>query len=142
MLAASALFLALVAWGRGLSEAHLEESIARSFPDESAAFVEREKLEGPVFNDYDWGSYLIWRLPGRLVAIDGRTNLHGDDRILRSRATWSGAPGWQDDEDLQRSATVIAPKGSPLTALLAKDPRFVRVHDDDVATVFTRKKGP
>jgi hypothetical protein len=142
VLGASALLLLAAAWGRGLSEARLEESIARVFPAEAAAFVERENLEGPIFNDYDWGSYLIWRLPRRLVAIDGRTNLHGDARILRSRAVWSGAAGWDQDEDLARSATVIAPHESPLTALLVKDPRFVRVHEDPVATVFTRKKGP
>jgi hypothetical protein len=140
VLGVAAGFLIAVALGRRIDEKSQDAAIARSFPADAAAAVERLGIPGPVFNDYDWGSYLIWRLPGRLVAIDGRTNLHGDERIERSREVWSGAPGWEKDEDLERSNVVVAARAKPLTALLKRDPRFRLVYEDEqgVASVFSR----
>src|SRR5262245_52051509 len=40
--------------------------------------------------------------------MDGRTNLHGDDRLLRSFWTWVGRPGWSEDPDLIQAKLVLA----------------------------------
>jgi hypothetical protein len=78
------------------------------------------------------------------VALDGRTNLHGDERIERFGRTWSGAPGWQDDPDLSAAGVVIAPVDSPLASLLARDGRFALDYEDELARVYVarRKRGP
>ena len=59
-----------------------------------AAFVAERGYSGPLFNDFNWGGYLIWALPQLPVAIDGRTNLHGDERIQRFGSTWAGSPSF------------------------------------------------
>jgi hypothetical protein len=41
-------------------------------------------LQGPIFNDFDWGGFLIYALPEFKVTIDGRINVHG-------RTKWSAA---------------------------------------------------
>ncbi len=47
------------------------------FPAGAADFVVRENLQGRLFNEFDVGGYLIWRLaPERRVFIDSRTELH------------------------------------------------------------------
>jgi len=139
VVALSAVFLVGLAFARGIGEEKMDREIAKIFPVEAAAAIERLDLPGPIFNDYDWGSYLIWRLPGRPVSIDGRTNLHGDERIARSRSVWQGAPGWEKDEDLSRARCVVASTNQSLTYLLERDPRFALVHQDSVAWVFSRK---
>jgi len=46
----------------------------RELPAASADFLEKTEFRGPLFNCYDWGGYLIWRLwPQARVFIDGRT---------------------------------------------------------------------
>ena len=42
------------------------------FPVQAADFIVREGLGGNVFNLYDWGGYLLWRLAPAKVFIDGR----------------------------------------------------------------------
>jgi hypothetical protein len=143
--------LLLVGWAtvrvRDLSPANLERKVAESFPVEAARVVRERGYAGPLFNDFNWGGYLIWSLPGLPVAIDGRTNLQGDERIIRFGRTWSGAapeagnPGWRDDADLKQAGVVIAPLNTPLAELLLYDrEQFELVHEDPVARVFVRRK--
>jgi hypothetical protein len=45
---------------------------AAKFPVEAVEFIQRQKLQGPLFNSYNFGGYLIWALPAEPVFIDGR----------------------------------------------------------------------
>jgi hypothetical protein len=121
---------------RGLSGDGLERKLADAYPVRAAAVVRERGYRGPLYNDFNWGGYLIWSLPELPVALDGRTNLHGDERLLRFDQTWTGAAGWHDDPDLSAAGVVIAPANCPLTSLLLLDPRFVQVHQDPVAVIF------
>jgi hypothetical protein len=138
--------LALVAFGRAatqdLSPAGLQAAVEKRFPVAAAAHVREHEYKGPLFNDFNWGGYLIWALPGLPVSIDGRTNLHGDERTERYGRVWGGQPGWRDDPDLSGAGVVIAPMDTALASLLEFDPRFRLVHEDGLARVFvpaTRK---
>ena len=50
-------------------------------PVAALEFAQREKLQGPVFNDYDFGGFLIHA--GVPTFIDGRGELFGGDFIKR-----------------------------------------------------------
>src|SRR5262249_45941179 len=67
------------AWARGLDEETLHEREASVFPAKACEEVVRHRYRGPLYNSFDWGGYLIWRLPHLRVSIDGRTNLHGEE---------------------------------------------------------------
>jgi hypothetical protein len=68
--------------------------------------------------------------------MDGRTNLHGDERIASSLATWGGSTAWKKDAELYRAGVIIAQTGKPLTHLLRHDPRYHLVYEDNTAAVF------
>jgi hypothetical protein len=74
------------------------------------------------------------------VVLDGRTNLHGDERILRIGNTWAAGPGWRDDPDLATAGVVIADAQSPLGCVLVLDDRFQVVYEDRIARVFVRRQ--
>jgi hypothetical protein len=128
--------MAMTAWVRVLTPENLDAKVAEAFPVEAVRFVADHGFTGPLFNDFTWGGYLIWALPEHRVAIDGRTNLHGDERMERFGKTWAGMPGWESDPELAAAGVVIAPADSPLAALLATDRRFERVYKDSRACVF------
>jgi hypothetical protein len=131
---------ALCAVRRDLSEEGMQKAVAKVFPAEAVRAVQEGGYPGPLFNDFNWGGYLIWALPELPVCLDGRTNLHGDERIERLGRTWAGLPGWQEDPDLAAAGVVIAPAESPLAELLRRDERFDRVHKDEVAWVYVRRQ--
>jgi hypothetical protein len=82
---------------------------------------------------------LIWRLPQLPVAIDGRNNVHGQDRIQEFSDLWTGKPGWDSNPDLVRANTVITPRVSAIAALLRTDPRFQVAFEDAQSVVFERR---
>jgi hypothetical protein len=125
--------ISLVAWKRDLSEENLRRKVASVFP------AERD-YPGPLFNDFNWGGFLIWSLPQWPVVLDGRTNLHGDERILRIGNTWAAGPGWRDDPDLESAGVVLADVQSPLGCVLGLDERFQLEYEDAIARVFVRKR--
>jgi hypothetical protein len=131
--------LVAIGWARDLSPRRLAQAIEAKFPAKAASFVETRGLTGALYNDLDWGGYLIWRLPKLPVAMDGRTNLHGDKRLLRSYKTRAGERGWESDPELENSRLVISNSRSPLSSLLRRDPRFELVYEDTVALVFVAR---
>jgi hypothetical protein len=134
--AALVLIVAVTARQRDLSEPHLQAQVAEEFPVEAAAVIEERGYGGPVYNHFDWGGYLLWRLPRLGSAIDGRTNIHGDRRVKQFADTWEGRPGWERDPDLAAARLVVLQPRAPLAALLRRDSRFALVHEDPVAVVY------
>ncbi len=130
----------IVFWVRGYSEQGLRQYVAAKFPAEAAAMIARKGYPGPLFNDLNWGGFLIWSLPELPVLVDGRTNLHGDEHILQVQGTFNGYIGWQDNADLDAANVVLANIQTILAANLLKDERFQVVHEDQVARVFLRRQ--
>jgi hypothetical protein len=131
-----AVVLLAVGFARGLSQHVLELAVSEKYPTEASAVVERERYKGPLYNDFNWGGYLIWRLPNLPVVMDGRTNLNGDKRMERSFATWSGKRDWASDPELVSARLVIADANGALASLMRLSPRYKLVHEDKVAVVF------
>jgi hypothetical protein len=120
----------------GVSSDFLEMQVMGGFPETSARYIEAHHLAGPLYNDFNWGGYLLWRLPQLTVAIDGRTNVHGDERVDHFGAMWSGKPVWATDAELLKANIVVAKKDTALASLLRLDPRFKIVYEDVQAVVF------
>ena len=43
-----------------------------NFPTGAVAYLKQHPCQGQLFNDYNYGGYLIWKLPGTKDFIDGR----------------------------------------------------------------------
>ena len=136
------IMLVVVGWVRDISERRLQSALAEAYPVAAAAVVEARGYPGPLYNYFDWGGYLIWRLPHLPVAWDGRTNLHGDARNERFVRTWEGQPDWAADPELSAARLVIANLNSPLASLLRLDSHFELVYEDKVAVIFVARSQP
>jgi hypothetical protein len=123
----------------GVDNQKLNAAVAANFPADAVDAIRKQGLKGPVFNDFGWGGYLIWALPDDPVVIDGRTTVHGWERIARNENTWTGKPGWEHDPDLEASGLIIAPVNIPLAELMRMDPQFHLVYQDKLAAVFVHK---
>lgn len=43
-----------------------------SYPDQAVIFLKQNLPESQIFSTYNWGGFLIWKLPEKKVFIDGR----------------------------------------------------------------------
>ncbi|MGC2163088.1 MAG: hypothetical protein WA634_14340 [Silvibacterium sp.] len=137
--AAIAIMLFLGIRAMHLNNAQLRTVLAESMPVNAVKAIREQGYQGPLYNTFSWGDYLIWdlRMP---VSIDGRTDFNGDPRLERFYATWNAQPDWASDPDLQSAGLVIGPVTAPLTQLLRIDPRFQLAYQDKVAVVFTARR--
>src|SRR5262249_28428776 len=131
----------------GMTEDWLREELAKHYPVAATDEVRTRGYPGPVYNHFNWGGYLIWRLPHVLVSMDGRCNIFGDALMERSIHTtqglrnWKGQPeeGWDTDPELAAAKMVFLQADLPLVALLRQDRRFRLVYEDRVAVVFVAR---
>ena len=93
---------------------------------------------GPIYNQLNWGGYLIWRLPGYPVAIDGRTNLQADygSNALNGRGPAKVIAVPIRNSRRLGSSSPKQPRTTALAEVLRLDPLFERIYDDSVAVVF------
>jgi len=107
-----------------------------------AAVTELKKLNlSRVFNDYDFGGYLIYA--GVPTFIDGRTELYGEKFFVDH----NNASGLMEPENLFRllrdydiEATLMRTQ-SAATKLLDHMDGWRKVYSDDIATIHLRKPG-
>ena len=117
----------------------LQAQVVSSLPVKAVEAIQAKGFAGPVFDDYNWGGYLIWALH-MPVSMDGRASFYGDKRIDRSIATWAAEPDWASDADLKSSNLVVGPTRASLIQLLRTDSHFQLVYEDNIATVFVARK--
>jgi len=132
-------FAAFLGVRRNLSERGLADAVKERYPADAVAHIRDQRYAGPLFNEYDWGGYLIWALREYPVSMDGRVNnILSDDRLARHTNTVRGIE-WEKDEDLMKAGVVLLrKKDSPLPSALRLHPRFKDhvMYEDDLAVVF------
>lgn len=110
------------------------------FPARAAAALE-DLPQGRMVNPYNWGGYLIWRLPERPVSIDGRADMYGD-RILNEAFEFERlSPGWREHLDDNDVAYVLMQAEARVTQALYLLPEWDVVYRDDEAVLFRRHLG-
>ncbi len=115
-------------WGEGL-------------PLEAVDYLLEHDPPGLMFNSYNWGGYLIWSIyPDKPVFIDGRTDLYAlNGTVLEDYAQVHWArPGWEEVLNRYEIGYVITEHTGLLDLMLAKEPGWTAVHEDDLAVIYQR----
>lgn len=71
------------------------EAVAKTggYPYQAVQFLKNHPQPGRMFNEYNWGGFLIWLYPEKQVFIDGRTpiwRLNGKNLFLESQKFFRG----------------------------------------------------
>ena len=115
-------------------------SIAAVSPVQAADALQALGRPVRIFNYYDFGGYLVWRLypDGGRVFIDGRVEVYGPEVFNRYLRVSYLADGWPEVIRAARPEAIVMPSAHPVTGLLARDPDWRQISRDRVATVFIR----
>jgi hypothetical protein len=130
---------ALLSLDSKTNNATLARTVAAYFPVNASGFVRAHWSEPRIYNDMNWGGFLIWALPDSPVAIDNRPDLYGDETLTRFYLMQQGLLDWSADADLNAAQVVLLNRQTPLSKLLARDMRFHLVYQDPLAVVFARE---
>jgi len=78
-------------------------------------------------------------MPEYPVAIDGRTDLYGDEIDTRFYMTENGDASYVNDSYLSQANLIVLPRKKPLATVLALDSRFTEIYQDSLTAVFARR---
>ncbi len=137
--AALAVLLFLIARNTGFDTRGLDAAMSSVFPVKAVNFLRQNPPPGPLYNTFDWGGFLTWYMPDYPVAIDGRTDLYGDELDMRFFNSANGDESYINDPYLNEAGVVLLQKEEPLGAILSGDPRFQKIYEDRLAVVFVRR---
>jgi tetratricopeptide (TPR) repeat protein len=120
------------------------------FPEGAAAFIDREKIPGEIFNTYNEGGYFIWRLGTKyLDYVDGRAIPFGTELVNRNAAllrTQPESPEWQVEAKRYNLNAIVVPlarywalESFPVLRQFCANDIWRPVYLDEVSAVFVRR---
>ena len=116
------------------------EAEEKTLPTKALAFIQAEQPPGPMFNSYNWGGYLIFKLwPDYPVYIDGRTDLYDNDFIRRYLGIMLADDGWQQKLDDDGINLIVIETNSVLDKFLRQSSEWAELHRDGMAVIFGRR---
>lgn len=110
---------------------------AKEFPTAASTYL-RANPTTNLYNQYDWGGYLIWSLR-QPVGIDGRPDMYGDAFVDRYVTTWNARAGWEKDLDRADVRSVLGRPDAPLvTKLRARTTSWRVAYEDHQAVLLVK----
>ena len=137
--AAVAILLALLAPALDFNQRGFDRVISAAYPVNAINFLRQNPVRGPIYNNLNWGGFLMWYMPEYPVAIDGRNDLYGDQLDEIFYDSQSAKESYTTDPYLNEAGVVLLDSELPLAKILSVDPRFELVFHDEIATVYARR---
>jgi hypothetical protein len=121
----------------------LSSQVRNGNPVGAVDFIRREHLAGNMLNEYVYGGYLGWALPGQKVFIDGRADVYAWTGVFEDYGRWATL---RDDPnrllDKYRIDWCVLSRSSPLTRVMSYLPRWEERYSDSSSVIFTRRPTP
>jgi len=118
----------------------LMDKISAKFPVKACEYIEANHLLQPLFNAYDWGSFVTWYLPQYPVVVDSRVELYGSDILGTYFDVVTGKELMESQPMVTSSGTLLLEKqyamSKALTDLPALRAQYRLVYSDEIASVF------
>ncbi len=113
-----------------------------ALPLGAADWIAQHRPAGTLFNSYNLGGYLLWRLwPDYPVYVDGRTDLYDDAFLREYQSVLTTAPGFEAVFDRQKINVIVIEKGTPLAIWLAQSASWRQAYADEQTVIYTRRSG-
>lgn len=110
----------------------------------AAEFIKKNRLRGPIFNNYDAGGYLIYYLfPDERVFVDNRPEAYPDVFLKQVYTPMLLSENvWNDFDSLMGFQTIVVRKSMDISFFVnarSRDPQWRCVFDDPFFVIFIKR---
>jgi hypothetical protein len=113
---------------------------AQFFPVEATSWLESHPQQGHMFNEFDWGGYLLLRLwPRYQVFMDGHTHIYGEELTKEYERVITLGADWEKILAKYDVTWTIVRANSPLIEALYATGDWLIAYQDQTAVILTRK---
>ncbi|MDI6801272.1 MAG: hypothetical protein QMD01_04355 [Thermodesulfovibrionales bacterium] len=108
-------------------------------PVAAVEFLKREKIQGNMFNNDEFGDYIIYAAwPEYRVFFDGRSDMYGAKIMKEYFKIARLEPGWEDVIKKYDINWIIYNANSPLSLFLMERRDWKLIYADKVANIFVK----
>ncbi|MFQ5716395.1 MAG: hypothetical protein ACE5GQ_04775 [Nitrospinales bacterium] len=113
------------------------------YPVYAVQFMRANKINGNILTPFDWGEYLIWKLPASKVSIDGRFRTVYPETIIHKSWEFSrGGKGWRAMADDYPTEIILVRKSDPVRNALKRAGDWVQIYEDPISMLYVPKTLP
>jgi hypothetical protein len=110
------------------------------FPVQAVSWLENHPQQGHMFNEFDWGGYLLLRLwPSQQIFMDGHTHIYGEALTREYEQVVTLSKGWEDVLQKYDVRWAILRINTPLATRLSTSSNWKKAYQDTTAIIFVRK---
>jgi hypothetical protein len=120
------------------SSAQLQQKVDETYPTAALEFMQRQHLNGKIFNQYVWGAYMEWNAPELKPIIDGRADIFAYNGVLDDHSKAMAMEKPFEILDKYRIDYALLNPTQPLTYLLEHSPAWRLIYSDKVAVLLER----
>jgi hypothetical protein len=112
---------------------------ARIFPVSAVNWLEENPQAGNMFNEFNWGGYLLHRLWSRQrVFMDSQTDFYGESLTRDYSQIINAENGWQTKLGKYEIDWVIIPGSSPLAHALETELHWRVLYQDETSVILRK----
>jgi hypothetical protein len=112
----------------------------QTLPVQAVDWIESHPLKGKMFNDFNWGGYLLFRLwPGQQVFIDSQSDFYGEELTREYADILTGRGNWDAALNQHNVNWFIVPSHSGLAESARSSTDWQIAYEDILAVIYVRK---
>lgn len=112
----------------------------RFFPVEAVSWLETHAQNGHMFNEFDWGGFLLLKLwPNQQIFMDGHTHIYGEALTREYERVITLGNGWERVLTKYDVKWIIIRANTPLADQLVSSPHWKTAYQDQTAIIFVRR---
>jgi len=107
------------------------------YPIYAARFMKENDLNGNVWNPFDWGEYLIWKLPESKISVDGRFRTVYPDEILSDSIQFMiGGKGWENLPGKYPTDYILVRKSDGTDLRMKRMKDWTPIYEDLISVLY------
>jgi len=111
----------------------------KKLPVDAVQFMQREKIAGNMFNNDEFGDYIIYAAwPQYRVFFDGRSDMYGKEKMKEYFRIMGIEKGWEEVLAKYKITWIIFNTKSPLSSFLIERDDWKLIYSDKVANIFVK----
>lgn len=110
------------------------------FPVEAVSWLKTHPQNGHMFNEFDWGGYLLLELwPSQQIFMDGHTHIYGEALTREYEQVITLDKGWEEILNKYDVQWIIIRVNTSLAEALSTSTDWKTAYEDKTAVIFLRK---
>jgi hypothetical protein len=134
------LAIGFFAYREAKTQTSLYELSPGVFPVAAVNWIESNSHPGNMFNDFNWGGYLLFKLwPSQRVFVDSQSDFYGEQFIHQYAGILGGDENWEAELSRYHVDWIIIPPSAGLAEKARLSSNWSVVYQDNIAVVIVRK---